>query len=112
MDEDFPLEELRLFKGCRGRRALELRAWICIFIRAYHKATRRWPATKVIASVFDMRPDHMRKKFLQGLVRDGFLSQTPPPYSSLTRYRFVKDYEYDTGFGPVGETFEEGFATE
>ena len=109
MDEDFDLEDLKTLKGGKGLAVHETRAWLCVFMKAFHKAHRRWPSTPVIAKAFGTRPDTLRTEHLRDMVKLGFLKQTPPPYSSLTRYRVVKDYEYELpGFTDAGDAPQKG----
>lgn len=89
---EFDPEELKTLKwGSRHH----LRCWICIFMRCYHKETRRWPKTTLIAKVFGMNPGHLKAFHLTPMVKEGYLKTTPPPFNPLTRYMVKKDYPYE-----------------
>jgi len=106
--DDFDPEELKTLKGGKSS---HLRCWICIFMRCYHKTTRRWPRTKLIAEVFGMHPDHLKAWHLTPMVREGYLKTTPPPFNPLTRYMVKKDYPYELeppGLIAPRDPFEEG----
>lgn len=114
MEPDFDFNELKTMKRRRGLNVHVLRSWICCFMRAYQSATGAWPKTNVIANTFGYHPVCLRAEHLAPMVRLGFLEQAPMPYSSLTRYIVIKDYEYElpAGLGAACETFEEGVAQE
>lgn len=92
---DFDFDELKTLKRKRGVGVWHLRCWLCLVMKSHFESTRRWPKTKLLASLFGFHPRALRQLHLEPMVRQGYLKRSPPPYTSLTRYRVVKDHPYE-----------------
>lgn len=106
---DFDFDELKTLKRKRGVGVWHLRSWLCLFMKAHHATTRRWPKTKLLASLFGFHPRALRQLHLDPMVKQGYLKRSPPPYTSLTRYSVVKDHPYEPPRPEsTSDAFEEG----